>query len=184
MLRTSTVSRIPLRAIAWLPVPAIMLLAACASIPPPNATMSRAQASIQAAEKAGAADADPVDLDFARGKYAQAQTAMTARKYGLASNLAEESLADSRLARTKARLATMRTRIQAQTRENARLRKQLLEQPAAAAAPSQAPAAPAAHELPETVLPMPSVPSSAPAPASSSPVATANDPQQVLEDPS
>lgn len=163
--------RIPSRAFAWLSVSfAMVLIAACASIPPPTSTMSRAESSIQAAKKAGAADADPVDLDFAQGKYGQAKAAMAAKKYGQASDLAEESLADSNLALTKARLATLRNRIQSQSRENARLRKQLLESAPSASSPPPA-SIDSATQLPETVLPSPAASSGAPAPASS-----ANDP--------
>jgi hypothetical protein len=133
--------------------------------------MSRAKAGIEAATRAGAADADPVDLDFARGKYTQAQAAMQAKKYSLASNLADESMADSNLAVTKARLASMRSRIKSQTLENARLRKQLLDHAPAAASSTSPPTDSGTRELPQTVLPAPSMPSSAPAPATSAPAA-------------
>jgi len=140
----------------------MVLLSACASIPPPTGTMSRARSSLKAAEQAGAADADPVDMEFARGKLEQAGKAIADGKNGLAGDLAEESLADSHLAQTKAELATMRARVQSQQQDNQRLRRQLLDR----AARQQAAAAPATsssvQELPQTVLPMPAPPSSAP----------------------
>ncbi|MBB6184256.1 DUF4398 domain-containing protein [Oleiagrimonas soli] len=128
--------------------------------------MSRAQSSLQAAQKAGAGDADPVDLEFARGKYQQAQTALNDGKNQQAADLAQESIADSQLALTKARLATLRGQIRTQTAENARLRKQLLDDAAkaqASSAPAPASSASGVEELPQTVLPSPA----SPAPASS-----------------
>lgn len=167
MLRKHANASIPFRALSWATATAIVtLLASCASIPPPTSTMSRAQSSLQAAQKAGAGDADPVDLEFARGKYQQAQTALGNGKNALAADLANESIADSQLALTKARLATLRGQISAQTKENTRLRKQLLERAAKArpAAVPQAPSSSDVQELPQTVLPAPA----SPAPASSS----------------
>ncbi len=166
MLRKPAYSRIPFRALSWLPLAAVVaLVAACASIPPPTDAMSRAQASVKAAEQAGAADADPVDLEFARGKLGQARQAISAGKNALAADLAQESLADSQLALTKARLATLRSRIDAQGRENKRLRHDLLESPPASAA-TPAPAASSVQELPQMTLPTPASSTSAPAPAS------------------
>jgi hypothetical protein len=165
MLRKPADSRIPFRALPWLPLATVVaLLSACASIPPPTGTMSRAQASVQAAQRAGAADADPVDLEFARGKLQQAQQALSAGKNAQAASLAQESLADSHLALTKARLATMRGKVDAQRKENARLNKQLLEQPAKSAAPASAGSS-SVQELPQMTLSSPAASSSTPAPA-------------------
>lgn len=172
MLREPAVPRISPLAVSLAVSAALMvLLSSCASIPPPTDVMSRAQASLKAARAAGAADADPVDLEFARGKLEQAGKAMANGKNGPAGDLAEESLADSRLAQTKAELATMLSRVRAQRKENQRLRKQLLDlaaTPPAAATPA---ASSSVQELPQTVLPMPSPPSSAappPQPAAAS----------------
>src|SRR5690348_2211161 len=81
-------------------VVALLALAGCASVPPPDASMNQAQALLQSARDAGAADYDPVDLGFAQAKFQQAQAAMAARKYADAANLAEEARADAELART------------------------------------------------------------------------------------
>jgi hypothetical protein len=169
MLRKPADSRIRFRALPWLPLAAVVaLVAACASIPPPTDAMSRAQSQLKAAEQAGAADADPVDLEFARARFKQAQQALQDGKNGKAADLAQESLADSGLALTKARLATMRSRVEAQRKENQRLRRQLLEHAAGhsrSAAPASADSS--VQELPQTVLPAPAPPSStAPAPTS------------------
>lgn len=130
-----------------------VLVAGCASVPPPTGAMARAQNQLQAAQEAKAADYDPVDLDFAKARFQQAQVAMDARKYAQAADLAEESLADGRLAQTKAQVGALREQIRSKTEENARLRARLLDNPAP---PSAAPAErPSTTELPEQVLPAP-----------------------------
>ena len=140
-----------------------LTLAGCASVPPPNDSMNLAQAKLQAARDAGAADYAPVDLGFAQDKFQQAQTAMAERKYADAANLAEESRADAELASAKARLGAARAQIQRKVQENTRLRV-LGEQ--AASPPQAQPAAPAdasSSTLPDQNLPAPA--GSAPPPA-------------------
>ncbi|TPG11856.1 DUF4398 domain-containing protein [Rhodanobacter glycinis] len=122
-----------------------LALTGCATVPPPDDSMNLAQTQLQAARDAGAADYAPVDLGFAQDKFQQAQTAMAARKYADAANLAEESRADAELARAKARLGAARAQIQSKVQDNTRLRAQGEQAaaaepaPAAAVAPSSAP---------------------------------------------
>lgn len=116
-----------------------LALTGCATVPPPDDSMNLAQTQLQAARDAGAADYAPVDLGFAQDKFQQAQTAMAARKYADAANLAEESRADAELARAKARLGAARAQIQSKVQDNTRLRAQ--GEQAAAAEPAPAPAA-------------------------------------------
>ncbi|MDE2279454.1 MAG: DUF4398 domain-containing protein [Xanthomonadaceae bacterium] len=118
--------------------------------------MNLAQAQLQAAHDAGAADYDPVDLGFAQDKFQQAQAAMSARKYAQAADLAAESRADANLARIKAELGAARAQIQAKMDANAELREKGAQAAAAAAAEFAKP------------LPMPAAAGSAPSPASSS----------------
>lgn len=103
---------------------ALLVLGGCASVPPPDAAMSQAQAGLQAARQAGAADYDPVDLGFAQDKFQQAQAAMANRKYAQAADLAAESSADATLARTKAQLGAARAQIQLKVQANTSLRAQ------------------------------------------------------------
>jgi len=103
---------------------ALLVLGGCASVPPPDAAMNQAQAGLQAARQAGAADYDPVDLGFAQDKFQQAQTAMSNRKFAPAADLAAESSADSTLARTKAMLGAARAQIQLKVQANTRQRTQ------------------------------------------------------------
>jgi hypothetical protein len=110
----------------------LLMLGGCASAPPPNDSMNEAQARLQAARTAGAADYAPVDLGFAQDKFQQAQAAFSDRNYADATNLAEESRADAELATAKARLGAARAQIQSKTQDNASLRAEG-EQVAAAA---------------------------------------------------
>ena len=156
----------------------LLAMAGCASVPPPDASMSQAQALLQSARDAGASDYDPVDLGFAQTKFQQAQAAMAERKYADAADLAEEARADAELARTRARLGSARAQIQAKVDENTRLRQQAEQAPAPA---QPAPAATAAPDQgsPDTLEDMPAPSASvlsaplpqddgpAPAPASS-----------------
>ncbi len=132
-----------------------LALAGCASVPPPNDSMNLAQAKLQAARDAGAADYAPVDLGFAQDKFQQAQTAMAERKYAEAADLAEESRADAELASAKARLGAERAQIQRKVQENTRLRvlgEQVASQPQAQSA---APADASSSTLPDQNLPAP-----------------------------
>ena len=129
-----------------------LLLAACASVPPPNDSMNMAQTQLQMARDAGAADYAPVDLGFAQDKFQQAQSAMAERQYADAASLAEESRADAELAQAKARLGAARAQIQSKVQENSRLRAQ---GEAAAEAPAPAPVRPATNAQPNDDMPAP-----------------------------
>lgn len=103
---------------------ALLALGGCASVPPPDGAMNQAQAGLQAARQAGAADYDPVDLGFAQDKFQQAQMAMSNRKFAQAADLAAEASADATLARTKAMLGAARAQIQLKVQANSRQRAQ------------------------------------------------------------
>lgn len=149
----------------------LMLLAGCASTPPPTGLMTRAQQQLEAAQKAQAADYAPVDLGFAKKRFQAAQAAMAAKKYDEATDMAHESLADSRLAQTRAVLAQVRSKIQKQNAENARLSSQLLKKPGSSAPKQDASSQGDNNGLPSQImLPQPAAPSSSvlPPPASAS----------------
>ena len=95
----------------------LAVLAGCASVPPPDASMN------------------------------QAQAAMAAHKYAEAADLADEARADAELARVRASLGNARAQIQAKADENARLREQVEQAPAeAGSAPAEGGSAPATLE--------------------------------------
>ncbi|WP_237561469.1 DUF4398 domain-containing protein [Frateuria defendens] len=160
----------------------VLLLAGCASVPPPDGAMNQAQSQLQAARDAGAGDYAPVDLGFAQDKFQQAQAAMAGRKYEQAAALASEAQADAELAQAKARLGSARSQIQSRTDENGRLRAQLEQarQDAQNAANAATPAPAGSSSAPETLQDMPAPsssvlgaplppPSDQPVPASSIP---------------
>jgi hypothetical protein len=144
------------RAAASLTLVALLALAGCASVPPPDGAMNQAQAQLQSARDAGASDYAPVDLGFAQDKFQQAQTAMAQRNYKDAANLAEEARADAELARAKARLGNAQAQIKTKLEDNARLRAQAEQPiapapanpPAAAASSDGAPAPPVLEDMP------------------------------------
>lgn len=125
-----------------------LVLSGCATVPPPNDSMSLAQTRLQSARDAGAADYAPVDLGFAQDKFQAAQAAMAEKKYADAANLAGESVADADLARAKARLAVARSQIQTKLDENNRLRRIGERAQAAEQKEEQSAPAPAASSMP------------------------------------
>jgi hypothetical protein len=78
-------------------------LAACSSTPAPVAEISAAQTAVTAAEEADAAQHAPADLDRARDKLLRAQAAIQEEENVQARRLAEQALADARLAEAKSR---------------------------------------------------------------------------------
>jgi hypothetical protein len=79
-----------------------MLLASCASTPPPTAALQAAQQAITSAEKTDAGHYAPGELGSARTKLTAANTAVAAEKMLPAERLALESRADAELATAKA----------------------------------------------------------------------------------
>lgn len=83
-----------------------MGVAACAGgAPPPTGEVAVANARIGDAERNGAVQYAPVELNDARTKLAQAEAAMRDHNYEHATRLAGEAEADARLADVKARAA-------------------------------------------------------------------------------
>ena len=117
-----------------------LLLAGCASTPPPTDAMDQAAAMLASARAAQAPIFAPLDLGAAEARYAQAQQALAGKHYGRASRLAAESEASAELARAKARLGQLRLQISQETRRNADLSSRLLG--SQASPPIPAPPAP------------------------------------------
>ena len=84
--------------------PALLLLmiAACASMPPPTVELAVSTATVAHAAGSGANEAAPIDMNSARDKLARANKAMTDKDYPLALSLSQEAQADARLAESKA----------------------------------------------------------------------------------
>jgi len=88
-----------------MPVTGLLLLAACASAPPPTLALNAAEQAISTAEKARVADYASPELNSARQNLAAAQAASKDEKMLLAQRLAEQAKADAELATAKAAAA-------------------------------------------------------------------------------
>ncbi len=85
---------------------ALLLLAACTSVPPaPAQQLAVSTAAVEQAVSAGAPELAPTEYRAAREKLDRAQAAMTTRDYAQAQMLAEQAQADAQLAITKTRAA-------------------------------------------------------------------------------
>jgi hypothetical protein len=77
------------------------MLAACASTPPPTASLRAAQLAISNAERTDASRYAPGELGEARTKLASADTAVKEQRMIMAERFAEESRAEAELASAK-----------------------------------------------------------------------------------
>ena len=75
-----------------------ILMAACASTPPPLAEMAVARVAVSDANRAGANELAPVQLKSAMDKMNAAEKEMAAENYALAQELAEQAEVDAKLA--------------------------------------------------------------------------------------
>src|ERR1700730_10392539 len=82
-------------------VPGLLMLAACASTPPPTASLQAAQLAISNAERTDAGRYAPGELSDARTKLAPADTAVKDQRTIMAERFAEESRAEAELASAK-----------------------------------------------------------------------------------
>ncbi len=87
----------------YLAVFASLLALGCASTPPPDAEMARAQTLISQAESSGAQRFAASDIDRARSKLAEAQAAIASKDFDVARMRADEAAADAELAAARAR---------------------------------------------------------------------------------
>lgn len=88
-----------------LAVGAAILMAACASTPPPTDQLAVSTAAVASAVSAGSGQFAAADLRMARDKLDRANVAMTAKDYELARWLAQEAQVDARLAEARANSA-------------------------------------------------------------------------------
>ena len=83
----------------------VLLLAACASTPPPSVALSEAKQAIAVADQAHITDATSPQLAEARTKLAAANTAVQAKNMAQAERLARESRVDAELAFAQSNVA-------------------------------------------------------------------------------
>lgn len=88
----------PSQSVQMMSVAAVVLLAACASIPPPVEQMAVSRAAVNSANSAGVGEFTPVLLKSTMDKMAAAERAMTEMDYTLARQLAEQAQVDAQLA--------------------------------------------------------------------------------------
>lgn len=148
-----------------------VVVTACATLPPPNELMDRAQSEIRAARAAGAATTAPEVLAEAERRLAAAQQFSADGDNGKATDKAQEAEAAAATARARAEVARLDGQIDQQTSVNANLQADLERREAAAAAAQQAVAAPqptpasssgnAPVNLPSIQLGQPATPASA-----------------------
>lgn len=104
-------------------------LAACASTPPPNAELGAARAAIENAERSGAAELAPVELNNARAKLNRAEGAARQSEHQTALWLAEEAQVDAEVAGARAQARTAQQALK-EIREGTRALGSELQQPA------------------------------------------------------
>ena len=99
--------------------------AGCAQTKPPLAEMQEASRRVDAARDAGASTYAAAELRVAQERLGQARAAMREQDYEVAAQFADEAQVAGDLAQARTRLGKDRERIEARTRENARLRADL-----------------------------------------------------------
>lgn len=85
-----------------------LMLAACATTPPPTDLMNHVEGAIDQAEQRGADEHAPLELKFARRKFAAARAAVNREDHDEARRLAQEALANAELADAKTSAAQAR----------------------------------------------------------------------------
>lgn len=88
-----------------LPMAIVMLIAGCASIPPPTEQIAVSKAALSNASSAGGQQFAPVPLSLAIEKMDAAAKAMAVEDYVLARRLAERAQVDAQLATVTSRSA-------------------------------------------------------------------------------
>lgn len=95
-----------------------VMVSACAAPPPSSSLFASAEAAIEAAERAGAAELSPVELRFARDRLELARTAMEKKKYEAVYLAIEQSEINSELAVEESRTALERRKVNELRRQN------------------------------------------------------------------
>lgn len=102
-----------------------VLMAGCASAPQPLAQMAVARVAVSDANRAGANELAPVQLQSAVDKMTAAEKAMTAENYALARDLAEQAEVDAKLATATARSVKAQKAADAVQEDSRVLRKEI-----------------------------------------------------------
>jgi len=106
-------------------IAAAVLIAGCASAPAPVIQMAVSRAAVSNANSAGANEFAPVQYKSATDKMNAAEQAMTAEKYALALELAEQAEVDAKLASATARSVKAQKAADAVQEDSRVLRKEI-----------------------------------------------------------
>ncbi len=106
-------------------VAAAILMAGCASAPPPLELMATSRAAVASANSAGGNEFAPIQLKTAMEKMAGAERAMVDKNYELARTLAEQAQVDAQLAGAMARSAKATKAAEALQEDSRVLRQEL-----------------------------------------------------------
>lgn len=98
----------------------VVLLAGCASVPPPTESLTRASTAVNDAAQAKADDYAPLELRNAQQKLEQAQALAAQEDYDRAARLADEAAVDAELAAAKSRSAQVERAVE-EVRESVRV---------------------------------------------------------------
>jgi hypothetical protein len=83
-------------------------VSACATAQPPVASLSRAELAVRQASESNASQYAPIELQSAKEKLGEARLALDTYEYERAHRLAEQALADARLAEARAEVESSR----------------------------------------------------------------------------
>jgi septal ring factor EnvC (AmiA/AmiB activator) len=103
----------------------ILLMAGCASIPPPVEQMAVSKAAVNSANSAGGNEFAPVLLKSAMDKLDAAERAMTEKDYVVARRQAEQAQVDAQLAAATARSSKAQKAAGALQEDNRVLRQEI-----------------------------------------------------------
>jgi hypothetical protein len=106
-------------------VATVILMAGCASTPPPIVQMAVARAAVNDANRVGANELAPVKLQSAVDKMTAAEKAMAAENYVLAQDLAEQAEVDAKLATAMSRSVKAQKAADAVQEDSRVLRKEI-----------------------------------------------------------
>ena len=103
----------------------VLVMAGCASIPPPTDQLAVTKAAIANASASGANEFAPVELKSAMDKLSAAERAMAEKEYVHAKRLAEEAQLAAKLAATKSNTAKAQKAVENAQESNRILREEL-----------------------------------------------------------
>lgn len=116
----------PKRLLAATTLGAALMLAGCASAPPPTSQLAIAQQAVNSADTARSAEFAPLELRTAREKLLQAEQANLEEEYDRARHLAEQAEWDARVAERKAQAEKAKRAVESAERGSQELREESL----------------------------------------------------------